>query len=117
MMVAGPVPWPTYEVTVRPVIEGKPDSHGNPERTYGDPVTISNVLRAPNAPTETSLQGDVHGRRIDETWYLPECDFDLFTEGAEATCDGATWRVFGPATVFPVSPLMWRGYVNVARRV
>lgn len=109
---------PTSTVSVRPVVLGEPDSHGNRTRTLGDPVTLEGVVRAPAQPIETGIEGDFHGREVDETWYLLPGDLSCLTEGAEATMDdGSAWTVTGPPVVYPISPVPWTAYVGVRHRV
>lgn len=105
------------EVSVYPLVLGAPDSHGVAVRSLGEPVRVAGVLRAPSDVSPTGLDGDPHGREERQTWYLPRGCEGLFREGAEADAAGCRWRVDGPPSIWPASPLGLAASVEVTRRV
>lgn len=87
-------------ITVRPVVFGDKDAYGNQERSYGEPVSVSDVLIAPADPVSEIEDGRPYGTSIAYSLYVPK-GVDVPFRGARIEIDGEEFDVLGDPRPYP----------------
>lgn len=105
-------------ITVRPVVFGDDDAFGNPEKSYGDPVEIKNVLIAPGDPMAAIEDGRPYGASIAYDLCIPK-GVEVVFRGAIVEIDDEAFDVVGDPRPYPdeLTPGGWGMEVKVIRHV
>lgn len=87
-------------VEVRELSLGEPDSYGNRQRSYKDPVKVADVLMAPGDPAAEMEEGSPYGAAVSYTLYVPKGS-GVSWRGARVLVGGEEFSVVGDPREYP----------------